>query len=65
MTLGLTLFHELIHMVSGAKDCMKSDCSVNDYMKTSLVQVAKNNPTAARSTANNFAMYAALRCALL
>ena len=62
MTLGLTLFHELIHMVSGAKD---NGGSLNDYMKTSMVQVAKNNPTAARSTANNFAMYAALRCALL
>jgi len=54
MTLGLTLFHELIHMVSGATD---NGGSLNAYMKTSMVQVAKNNPTAARSTANNFAMY--------
>jgi len=54
MTLGLTLFHELIHMVSGAKD---NGGSLNDYMKTTMVQVARNDPTAARSTANNFAMY--------
>jgi len=52
MTLGLTIYHELIHMVSGVKD-------VVGYDKTLIQNAAKSNPENARLNANNYALYVA------
>ena len=51
--IGITTYHESIHMVSGAGD------GTGDYSKTALVALAKSNPALARRTANSYTMYAA------
>jgi hypothetical protein len=51
--IGLALFHELIHMVSGVGDVDGT------YEKLSSVVLAENAPETARLNANNYMLYAA------
>ena len=52
-SLGLTLFHEIIHMISGVGDVDGA------YEKYSAVVLAENYPEDARLNANNYMLYSA------
>ena len=51
--IGFIMFHELVHMVSQVVD------SEMGYGKGPLMQLAINNADAARTSANNYMLYAA------
>jgi hypothetical protein len=51
--IGLALFHELIHMVSGVGDVSGS------YEKKNAVLLAATNSEAARMNSNNYMLYSA------